>query len=263
MFETAGPHIFGVQPGADFPAALVGGIRDRLAGRPPEDMARVKVYLNSARMRRAVTDAFTAGGSSFLPQLLLVTEIATHSVHGAPAAVSPLRRQLELSQLVGRLLETQPDLAPRSALYDLTDSLAALMDEMHGEGVSPDAVAALDVSDHSAHWKRTQTFLGIIAQFFDATEAPDAESLQRRAVERLARSWAGKAARRSRPRRRFNRLTGHDGAVHGGRGGPAAGGDRPAGIRLRPSAPGLVIALGRPDSRRSPPVPLPPPSGSA
>jgi double-strand break repair protein AddB len=100
-----------------------------------------------------------------------------------------LRRRLELSQLILRLLEAQPDLAPRTALYDLSDSLARLMDEMQDEGVSPDALAALDVSDHSAHWKRTQDFLGIVAPFFGASDPADQMAAQRRAVQTLAAGW--------------------------------------------------------------------------
>jgi ATP-dependent helicase/nuclease subunit B len=46
------------------------------------------------------------------------------------------------------------------------------MDEMQGEGVSPARVAALDVSDHSAHWARTQRFLGIVAPLFGDGAAP-------------------------------------------------------------------------------------------
>ena len=56
---------------------------------------------------------------------------------GVPPAVPPLRRRLELMHLVAGLLARQPDFAPRSAAYDLADSLAALMDEMQGEGVAP------------------------------------------------------------------------------------------------------------------------------
>ncbi|MFY8145198.1 MAG: double-strand break repair protein AddB, partial [Rhodobacter sp.] len=151
MFEGPGPRIFAQPPGADFPASLVAGLQARMADRPPEAMAKVTLYLNTTRMRRAVRDVLAARGAAFLPRLRLVTDPVA-----GPPAVSPLRRRLELSQLILRLLEAQPDLAPRTALYDLSDSLARLMDEMQDEGVSPDALAALDLSDHSAHWKRTQ-----------------------------------------------------------------------------------------------------------
>ncbi len=185
MFDDAGPRVFALPPGADFPAALVAGLQARMADHPPEAMARVTLYLNTTRMRRAVRDVLAARGPAFLPRLRLVTDPVA-----GPPAVSPLRRRLELSQLILRLLEAQPDLAPRTALYDLSDSLARLMDEMQDEGVTPDALAALDVSDHSAHWKRTQDFLAIVAPFFGASDPVDQMAAQRRAVQALAAGWA-------------------------------------------------------------------------
>lgn len=186
MFETP---LFALPPGVDFPAELVAGLRARMAGQPPEAMAAVQLYVNTARMRRRITDLFVAEGAGFLPRIRLVTEL-DRLIPGLPAAVPPLRRRLELTRLIAGLLDAQPDLAPRSALYDLADSLATLMDEMQGEGVPPSAIAGLDVSDHSAHWQRTQAFMAIVAPFFVGTDAPDAESRQRMAVERIAALWA-------------------------------------------------------------------------
>ncbi len=181
--------IYALAPGVDFPAALVAGLRDRLAGQPPEAMAGVTLYLNTARMRRRVQELLVAAGAGYLPRLRLVTDIGQDMLlAGVPPAVSALRRRLELTQLVARLLEGQPDLAPRAALYDLADSLATLMDEMQGEGVTPAQVAAVDVSEHSAHWARTKAFLGIVAPFFQGA-APDAQARLRMLVERLAEVW--------------------------------------------------------------------------
>ncbi|SNX70845.1 double-strand break repair protein AddB [Cereibacter ovatus] len=185
MFDRA--PLFGLPPGVDFPAALVAGLRARLAGQPPEAMARVDLYVNTQRMRRRITEILTAEGAGFLPRLRLVTELPAEP--GLPAPVPPLRRRLELAQLVARLIEAQPDLAPRSALFDLADSLAELIDEMQGEGVPPEAISRLDVADHSAHWQRTQAFMAIVAPMF-AADAPDAQARARMTVERLAARWA-------------------------------------------------------------------------
>ncbi len=190
MFD-AGPRIFALPPGVDFPAHLVAGLRARMEGKSPDAMAQVRLYVNTQRMRRRIIDLFTAQGATILPRIKLITEIGSDmAVRGVPAAISPLRRRLELTQLVSGLLNKQPDLAPRAALYDLADSLASLMDEMQGEGISPDRIAALDVTDHSAHWSRTQAFLGIIAAFFDPASAPDTEARQRRIVETVTGGWA-------------------------------------------------------------------------
>ncbi|MBI1217082.1 MAG: double-strand break repair protein AddB [Rhodobacteraceae bacterium] len=191
MFEpSATPRVFGLAPGVDFPRAVVAGLKSRLAGQPPETMARVEVYANSARMRRRLREVFAESGALLLPRLRLITDFGADVAADLPVPVPPLRRRLELTRLVAHLLDREPDLAPRAALYDLADSLAALMDEMQGEGVSPEAFRRLDLSDHSRHWERSLKFLSIVAQFFGPGAEPDAEARQRQVVERLAERWA-------------------------------------------------------------------------
>ncbi len=191
MFSGKGPHVFGLAPGVDFPAALVAGLRDKLADQPPEAMAQVTLYLNTARMRRRVTDIFTQSGASFLPRLRLVTDLGAESLAlDVRPAVPPLRRQLQLSVLVARLLDNAVDMAPRSSIAALSESLSDLMSEMQGEGVEPEALAQLDVSDFSEHWARTRAFLTIIAPFFTLAEQPDAEGRQRRLALQLSDRWA-------------------------------------------------------------------------
>ena len=182
------PGVFALPPGADFPAHLVAGLINRMADQPPEAMARVTLYLNTARMRRRVTALFTEQGACFLPRLRLVTDLAQDPGLTLPAAIPPLRLRLELARLISGLLDAQPKLAPRGALYDLADSLAILIDEMQGEGVTPETIAALDVSNHSRHWERTQTFLSIIVPLF--TDTLNAEVRQRLAVTQLTARWA-------------------------------------------------------------------------
>lgn len=191
MFDPAEPRLFGLPPGVDFAAALVTGLRARLGAAPPEAMAKVTLWVNSSRMRDRVRAQFT--GPTLLPRIRLVTELAeAHPLPDLPPPEPALRRRLQLTQLIARLLQAEPDLAPKSALYDLADSLANLMDEMAGEGVAPDSVAALDVSDHSQHWARTQRFLGIVAPFFGPDASPQAETRRRMVAERLGAIWAAK-----------------------------------------------------------------------
>jgi ATP-dependent helicase/nuclease subunit B len=184
-------RVFGLPPGVDFPLALVNGLTARHAGRPPEDLARVELIVNTHRMARRIRDLFDAGPALLLPRIRLVTDLGeTALADDIPPAVSPLRRRLELGQLISALLDRQPDLAPRSSLHDLADSLAGLMDEMHGEGVSPKTIEGLDVSDASGHWARAKTFIGIVQRYFDGSEdAPDKESRQRQVVAALAQRW--------------------------------------------------------------------------
>ncbi len=193
MFDTSDkPRVFGVPLGVDFPAAMVRGLEMRQQDQTPEQVARTQLILNTQRMKRRVRDLFDAGPARLLPRLQLVTDLALGAgLTDIPTAVPPLRRRLEISQLVSILLEREPDLAPRSSLYDLADSLAALLDEMHGEGVNPEVIRALDVSDESGHWGRSLQFLGIVQHYFDqAHESPDKETRQRMVVQGLSEIWA-------------------------------------------------------------------------
>lgn len=192
MFEPSEtPRVFGVPIGVDFPQALVQGLVERHKEQPPEALARVQLIVNTRRMARRVRSLFDAGPALLLPRINLVTDLGEHwNLAHIPDAVPPLRRRLELVQLLSALLQRQPDLAPRASLFDLADSLANLMDEMHGEGVSPDAIDRLDVSDQSGHWERIKSFLGIVRHYFDhSAEQPDVEARQRMVVEQIARQW--------------------------------------------------------------------------
>lgn len=182
------PNLYALPPGVDFPAELVAGLLARVAGQPPEALARVTLIVNTQRMRRRVQDCLQTRGALLLPRLVLVTEVENLGTSALPALVPALRRRLELSQLLDGLLQTGTTDFPRAALYDLADSLANLMAEMAGEGVAADRISALDVAEHSAHWARTQAFLGIVAQAL-AGDAPDGEARLRLAVQGLISGW--------------------------------------------------------------------------
>jgi len=192
MFEPGPtPRVFALPPGVDFPRALVEGLCARLDGQPPEALARVQLVVNTRRMARRVRAIFDAGPPRLLPRQSLVTDLGeSGAMDRLPPAIPPLRRRLELTQLISKLLDRQPDLAARASLYDLADSLATLIDEMQGEGVSPQDIRALDVSDLSGHWARAQAFIGIADDLIGSdTDALDAQARQRRVVEGLIARW--------------------------------------------------------------------------
>jgi ATP-dependent helicase/nuclease subunit B len=184
---TPSPRIFALPPGCDFPKLLVAGLQARMATAPPEAMARVTLYLNTNRMMARVAQIFTSQSAQFLPRLRLLTQVDQDPRLMRHSVTSPLRRQLEISTLIAALLQMQPDLAPRSATFDLAISLSRLLDEMQSEGVPPQAISALDVGDYSAHWARTQDFLRIVAPLFAAGDGPQAR--QRAAVAALSALW--------------------------------------------------------------------------
>lgn len=191
MFAPADqPRVFGLPPGADFPTALVAGLRSRMADSPPEAMARVTVLLNTSKMRDRVRAAFQQGGPCLLPRLRVITDLGAEPFPDFPAAVPALRRRLELTRLVAELVSRQKDFAPGTAIYDLADSLAGLLEEMSDEGVSFDALEQPGLADdHAAHWERSLTFLRIIAPFLDDASEPDTAARQRKAIELLKTRW--------------------------------------------------------------------------
>src|SRR6056297_825733 len=192
MFDPSdAPRVFGVPLGVDFPKALVNGLLALHKNQPPEAMARVHLIVNTRRMARRIREMFDEGPALLLPRISLVTDLGEDwAMADLPDAVPPLRRRLELLQLVEHLLEQSPDLAPRTALYDLSDSLANLMDEMHGEGVPPEVIEDLDITDQSGHWERIKAFLSIVRPYFDVGQTePDVETRQRMVIERLIDRW--------------------------------------------------------------------------
>jgi ATP-dependent helicase/nuclease subunit B len=188
MTDLCGP-LFALPPGVDFPAELVAGLLQRMGDKPPEALARVTLIVNTQRMRLRVIECLQSQGALLLPRLLLVTEVVALVPQVQPTPILPLRRRLELAVLLDRLLATGTTHFPQAALFSLADSLATLMGEMQGEGVPPERIAALDVAEHSAHWARTQAFLGIVAEALEDT-APDAERLLRQSVLALAEHWS-------------------------------------------------------------------------
>ncbi len=188
MRDDPAPRVYGLPPGADLPQRLAARLIAE-AG-PPEALARVTVILNTARMRQRVGEALASEGARLLPRLLLVSDLADTPVPGLPAAVPPLRRRLELMQLIAGLAAADPVAMPPATQVALADSLARLIEEMQGEGVAPEAIAALEVDRFSAHWARMRDFMGVVAPLFATEAAPDAQGRLRRAVLHLAGAWA-------------------------------------------------------------------------
>ena len=174
------PRIFGTHSGQEFPATLLEGLNERLQHSPPKDWARVEVYVNTRRMQRRLSELFLKGPARLMPKIHLVTDLAKNlRLTELPMPVPALRRRLEIAQLVRQLLSQVDGLAPRSAVFDLANSLAALMDEMQGEGIVPEAITNLNVSDVSGHWERALKFINIVQRYFEHGTTPDVETRQR------------------------------------------------------------------------------------
>lgn len=193
MFDpSTKPRLYGLPPGADFTKLLYEGLMERMGKHSPEAMAQVEIFVNTQRMQRELRAQFDAGSAMFLPRIRLITDLGLEkALADVPPAVSSLRRRLELVQFISVLLEQEPDLAPRAAIYDLADSLASLLSEMHDEDVPPSVLQELSVPDESGHWERSLKFLQIVERYFgaDSALAPSGEARQRIVAERLIDDW--------------------------------------------------------------------------
>lgn len=176
--------LFALPCGADFAGAFADGLIARMAGEPPQEMARVTVFTNSGQSLMALREAFIWRGPLILPQLRLIA----HLGGGSPTA--PLARRLELGSLIDAMLRAQPDLGQGQSVPELADSLASLMAEMQLEGLNAEALDRIDASEHAQHWGRALAFLKIAAAYYLTDPPQDREACQRAAAERLVRDWA-------------------------------------------------------------------------
>ena len=183
-------RVFGTYSGQAFPDTLLDGLTTRLQEGPPEHWARVEVYVNTQRMQRRLAELFLQGPARLMPRFTLVTDLAHDPLlTDLPMPVPTLKRRLEIAQLVRLLIQRVEGLAPASAIFDLANSLASLMDEMQGEGIAPAVIEGLDISDFSGHWERALQFIAIVQRYFEGGEAPDQEARQRASVLALTLRW--------------------------------------------------------------------------
>lgn len=188
------PRIFALALGHDFAAGVVAGIRHRMEGSPQEDSASVTLIVNTARMRRRIQKLFCEGTAGFQPRILLLSDLDSLLDSSPPPQARPaLERRLQLAALFAPVLKDRPELAPSNSLFAMSDSLAQLMDEMQGEGVSIDAIRALDVTDESRHWENAKALFQIAYDYVTSLDGGlDPEARQRGVVQELISQWAEK-----------------------------------------------------------------------
>ena len=193
LFEPqSSPRVFALPLGVDFSRAFVDGLLERLEGQPPEALARVVIYVNTRRSARGLEALLSQNGARLLPDIRVVTDLARDMAIPLAAPVPVLRRKLILARLVAAFIAQQPDVAPESAVFDLADSLGALLDSFQGEGLAMEALSEIEVGGQSDHWERSKQFLEILANYWTNHKpeaAPDPEERQRLVALGYARLW--------------------------------------------------------------------------
>ena len=195
MFFTpqSTPRVFGLPVGCDFAQGFVEGLRARLKNAAPESRARVMILVNTRRAQRRLETLLAGGGAGLQPDIRVISDLGNGV--GVPAAQARFLRHLALADLVGAFLEAQPELAPKTAMFGLAETLADLQDEMASEDVGFEALAAIKTQHLSAHWQRNLDFLAILNTYQAALPAEmltGAEARQRAAVEAQLARWQAK-----------------------------------------------------------------------
>jgi len=192
MFEACSQsRVFMVPVGADFSTSFVGGLFERAQNMQPHDFARVTIYLNTRRAARRIEELFKQRGATLFPRLKVLSDLTNDPLAPIELALpaSPLQRRLKLADLVAALIEQQPDLAPKSSVFALADSLAALLDEAHGEGVALERLHDVELGNASEHWDRSLKFLNILNHYWSAQNLVDPEARQRAVIQAYADHW--------------------------------------------------------------------------
>ena len=120
--------IFGMPCGVDFPRSLAYGIFKFFSDNPPEVLARVNIIVNTKRMRLRLLEEFASLHTILIPKVHVLSDLSELiGTFKNPNPSSHLQYRFELMALVQKLIEQEPNLASKSALYDLTDNLACLL----------------------------------------------------------------------------------------------------------------------------------------
>ncbi len=192
MFKPcATPRVYAGPIGTDFSKSFVSGLFERAKNMSAQDFANVTIYVNTRRAARRIEALFAQQSATLLPKLRVLSDLSNDLFAPAnlPLPTSPLKRRLILANLVAALIDLEPDLAPRSSVFALADSLGALLDEMHGEAVPLDHLKNVDVGNASEHWERSLKFLNILTQYWASQELVDTEARQRAVIEAYCEHW--------------------------------------------------------------------------
>src|SRR6478736_3238582 len=167
-----------ISASANFGETLARGLIAR-AGDDPLALSSAVIYLPTRRAARTFGDAFARvlGGAALLPQFkalgdsdedALLFDPVGEGLELAPA-ITPLRRQLMLAQLVRQWDRRERDGALSFAqCAALADSLAKVMDEVETQGCDLALLKDLAPENLAEHWEGVTRFLGVIRDTWPA-----------------------------------------------------------------------------------------------
>jgi ATP-dependent helicase/nuclease subunit B len=184
--SRADRHVYTIPAGIGFVDALAASLLEECAG-DPLALSGYRILLPTRRACRALQEAFlrrSAGQPLLLPRLQPLGDIDADELLLAggeesvglgdagdfdlPPAISPLRRQLLLTQAILRAGHNFGERPPSiDQATRLAGELAQLLDQMATEGVGFEGLGDLAL-DHAEHWQRTVKFLEILSKVWPA-----------------------------------------------------------------------------------------------
>ncbi len=181
----AKPRIYSIPAHQPFVDALAGGIASA-AGDDPAALAGYRVLLPTRRSCRSLREAFLrlgGGQPTLLPRMTPIGDVdeddlllsvdpaldltgdgTAHAALSLPPAVSGLRRQLLLMEMIRK---RPPHASPDQAAL-LARELASLIDQVSTERLDFADLEKLDVGEYSQHWNDTLEFLNIVTEHWPA-----------------------------------------------------------------------------------------------
>ncbi len=197
------PSVFSIPAGTPFLDALAGEILNRHS-HAPLDLPRVTVLLPTRRAVRGLREAFLRAGDG-RPRLLPVMqpigdveedELAVNNLGTGedeveqPTEISSLSRQM----LLARLILSRSDGPDESVqALRLAHELGMLLDQVHTEELTFDALNDLVPEEFAAHWQLTLDFLKIVTENWPRILAErgqiDPADRRNRLIGALARRW--------------------------------------------------------------------------
>ncbi len=224
LFAGGAPRVRSVPPSVGFLDLLADRLIEELSS--PENafaLADTLVLTPNRRAARALIEAFAARGHAMLlPAIRPLADVEDDAdVWGAdpialkvPPAIDPMRRRLELAQLIRAKDRAEGGVGDPAGAIAAADELCALLDAASAaEHVDWGGLPALvGERDLAQHWARSANFLRIIAEYWPQRLRDDGHSdpAERRTVllRALAASWE------KRPPQTPVVIAGSTGSVH-------------------------------------------------
>jgi ATP-dependent helicase/nuclease subunit B len=175
MADRGGPRVFTIPVHRNFADALANGLM-AMHGRDKMAVARGTVLLPNNRAVRAITDAFVRRSEPglLLPRLVAIGDVGGDAMGLAldpagdapmPAAIDPLMRRFIMARLIQQVRSETGARVDAAESLRLATELAASLDTLLADDLSPSLLRDLDVAkDLSIHWRKS---LDLIVMLLD------------------------------------------------------------------------------------------------